>query len=1502
MSRSESVRRAAEQWAKALTDPSGRNRLLFYRPLKLGTLELGGTDTASLRRLLGGKPGDAVQLSRLFAGGPDEGEGSMPDAVRRARAVSRKAVENFEERGVNTLFLVRGMATWGVPDGGPRTQPNAPVLMCALGLHRRGVSEADFDLSLDGEWTINDALLRHLAREFDVKVSGEELLGSKLADARLDDGEVAEIFDELAARTRQVPGFEIERGRMVVGNFMYRKLPMVSDIESNLEALAEHDLIAAIAGDGGALEALRGEHTHEVDPALPDATPPADEFLVVDADSSQNRAINAALAGESFVLQGPPGTGKSQTIANLVAAMMARGRSVLFVAEKRAAIEAVTKRLKNVGLDGFVMDLHGGTVKRRELARRLDESLTAIGAAPPTDDAGLHERLAAVRAELSGYVEALHRPREPWGLSLFEVQDRLLAFRGGPGDPAGGSGEEGGSNRVRISAGALFPRDVLEGIDGESVSEVRRDLADWADLSEPILAGRSPWAGARITTVDEVRRGQELLGELAAATRAARERCAGIPGELGVGEPTSVVAWGELIDLLGDVDRFGAEAIGEIFERDLDRLAGDLAPASRGLRSAPARLLSGHYRAAVREVAGTSRNPAELRGRQALGLVQRARGIVRRWVDLGGEGPPRLPAELAPVAEARDTLQPLLDELAAMLPGHEFGGMTHSGLAAAVHALAEDRITLNRLPRLAELEGRITGAGVGVLLEKVRSGEFAPGELSDEFDQAWLGSIHREVLLSDPVLAAFDGGRQARHVREFRKADAAHLDLAPERIRRSVAEHATDVCNDHGDQDALVRREAGKKTRHLPLRGLFEKAPDVLTAVRPCWAMSPLDVAQTLPARALFDLVIFDEASQVLPCDAVPALLRAPRAMVAGDSRQLPPTVFFDGADDESDESDDVGSLAGFESILDVMDALLSRRPLTWHYRSTDERLIAFSNRNIYRGSLTTFPGAAGGECLRFERVDHRPGEATDTRSNPDEVRRVVDLMIDHARRRPDESLGVIAMGRYHADRIEEVLRRRLAAESSPELEEFFDETAPERAFVKNLERVQGDERDAILLSIGYGKNPAGQVVYRFGPLNQEGGERRLNVAVTRARRRMTLVSSFSHAEMDPNRTSAEGVAQLRGYLKYVETTGADLDGADEAEPLNSFEIDVMDKLTAAGLSVVPQYGCSGYRIDFAVRHPGDPGRFVLAVEADGASYHSSHTARDRDRLRQDHLERLGWRFCRIWSTDWFNDHAREVDRALEAYRRAVEGGEGRDGDGPGGDRSSPTIVSDSGSDAGGEADPFGAAGGDDGGIAAAPGPSRSGSAPYFPSGVPIAEHHPEKLVRLARWIMSDGLLRTDEQIFEEMFERLGYGRRGHRITEALYRAIAQAKTSDASGRDASGVRSADARSRPQEYQVRRIAGRDAASGRSVDARAEAFGRIGDLQLPRGRPIEEHDPNRLVRLVDWIMSDACTRTDEELLDEMYAHLGYDRRERQITSALVAAIRRFRHLRERHGTL
>ncbi len=340
----------------------------------------------------------------------------------------------------------------------------------------------------------------------------------------------------------------------------------------------------------------------------------------------------------------------------------------------------------------------------------------------------------------------------------------------------------------------------------------------------------------------------------------------------------------------------------------------------------------------------------------------------------------------------------------------------------------------------------------------------------------------------------------------------------------------------------MIRKQAALRRGHLPLRRLLDQAGDVLFALKPCWAMSPLMVSQVLPLARLFDLVIFDEASQVVPADAIGSMIRAHQVVVAGDDRQLPPTSFFhqvdpgDPGDDDDPEEGLVSMRAGFESVLDALRPLLLTCPLNWHYRSRDERLVAFSNERIYGGALTTFPGVARDDVLRHVVVGQ------DGSAAGDEVTEVVRLILEHARTRPEESLGVIALGAKHAERIDTALRASLAAELAAgamgELEAFFAEDVPEPFFVKNLERVQGDERDAIIISVGYGKHPDGRMRYQWGPLLRVGGERRLNVAATRARRRLTAVSSFSSHDVDPARLTAPGARLLAEYLEYARAGG----------------------------------------------------------------------------------------------------------------------------------------------------------------------------------------------------------------------------------------------------------------------------------------------------------------------------------------------------------------------------
>ena len=443
---------------------------------------------------------------------------------------------------------------------------------------------------------------------------------------------------------------------------------------------------------------------------------------------------------------------------------------------------------------------------------------------------------------------------------------------------------------------------------------------------------------------------------------------------------------------------------------------------------------------------------------------------------------------------------------------------------------------------------------------------------------------------------------------------------------------------------------------------------------------------------------------------------------------------------------------AGFESILDALGSVLRFRQLLWHYRSRDERLIAFSNVHIYDRTLITFPGISSGRVLRYVPVAWQPG--ADTNSPAPEADAAVDLILEHARERPHESLGVITMGIRHRDRIEERLRQRLRDDPqlAGELAEFFGENREEPFFVKNLERVQGDERDAIILSIGYGKNSRGDLPYRFGPLLTEGGERRLNVAVTRAKNRITLVSSFSSHDMDPERSAAEGVKLLRQYLQYTETGGTNLgDHVVDKPALNPFEVDVRDTLLRHGLKLTAQYGTSGYWIDFAVQHPTQPGRYVLAIECDGATYHSSQSARDRDRLRQEQLERHGWRFHRIWSADWFYNKDTAVARVLDAYQQAIMDDDHHFRDEPkamGLERGTESVAE----------------------------PQRNGAKPRLGSWSTIDDYTPDELVELVRWIESDDLVRTQDELARETLRELGFARRGKKIVTAIESAIERAR------------------------------------------------------------------------------------------------------------------------------
>jgi very-short-patch-repair endonuclease len=1343
------IGRAVRTWTGELIDLGGRNTLLYYRDLKQGTLDIGPASPANdvaAEQLLSSRP---VRLSTLF------GETSIGSAARRARAVKAKATENFEERGLQTLFLAWGMATWVNPRSA--TVPAAPILLRQAALTARSGTGEDFEVSLPGEWEVNPTLLYLLKTDFQVEVDRTELLG--LFDQEQEPPDPSLLFERLIKACSAVAGFSIEN-RIVLGNFSYAKLPMVLDLQTAEDLLVTSDLICAIAGDEQARDAVRAQHP-EVTPDEPDHVPPADEFLVLDADASQSYAINCALAGANLVIDGPPGTGKSQTIANLIASLAARGKRVLFVAEKRAAIDAVVDRLNRTGLADLVLDLHDGAGSKRKLAADLARILAATASIARPDVTAVQETLIRNRGALVDRADALHSAREPWDVSVYEIFAQLT------GTP------EAVSSPQRLTG------PTLTALDAAVFRQARADLDAFAGLGGlTISPATSPWAAAfsadTITTPGVAQTALATARALAGRTLPeTTDLLRDLMSRSGMVVPRTVDEWIRALGLLKGIATTLTLFDPAVFRAPLPELSADLAPGSAGpLARVWAQLTSGSYRRARKTALGWSRaerppGPAELHA-----AVTAASEQLVAWRQTSVDGrPPQPPSDLAGAEGAFGQLHAEMTELARWAGLADIGQLSLSQFQQQVLALLNDTETLYRLPELARLRGSLRGQGLWPLVEEISHRRLTADQAGACLQHVWLSSILETIMFTDSRVGAFDGTAHLRTVASFGTADRDHIGSTALRVRRAVAENATRARDAYPRESDVIEHQARLKRGHLPIRQLFQAAPHVLGALKPCWAMSPLVVAQLLPLGTVFDVVIFDEASQVTPGDAIGALMRAPQAIVAGDPRQLPPTSFFaSSADTEEDEDLETPAWSAgtrnMESILDVMGAQLpppkGTRTLGWHYRSRDERLINFSNAqpNLYHWALTTFPGVAGPDCLSHVAIPFQPGRVGQEDSVADEVRQVVELIAEHARNRPDVSLGVIAMGIKHANRIQEALRQ--ARGSDENLDAFLSGAASARAdkerfFVKNLERVQGDERDAIILTIGYGKNADGRMLYRFGPINNEGGERRLNVAITRARLSMTVVSSFSAQDMDPARLRSEGAQMLCRYLTYAESGGTDLGNVAKPKPvLNPFERDVESQLRSAGIPLIAQYGASGYWIDFAAQHPVRRGQMVLAIECDGATYHSSATARDRDRLRQEHLEKLGWTFHRIWSQDWFYHREKEIARARAAYDAAVAARDSTSG--PRGSAPPPAAETAP------LLDPM------------APAAGRAGVCPIRTHRGSIGEYSTSELVAAIRWIESDTLLRTEDELLAETMKVLGFTRKGSSITGTIKRAMAVAR------------------------------------------------------------------------------------------------------------------------------
>ncbi len=1286
------------------------------------------------------------------------------------------------EQGINALFVVLGLLEWVDPTV-PEQVNRAPLLLLPVELHHTP-GEQPYALRLLDDAIVLNPILRHrLAHAY-------ELALPELPEhiAQLD---LAALLGQITELVAGYAGWRV-LPRALLGMFSFLDFMLYHDLEHLTERAVTHPLLTLLAGETTAPDPL-------VLPTL-DHRPPQQCFQVLDADASQQAAIAAALAGESFVLLGAPGTGKSQTIVNMIAECLAGGKRVLFVSEKMTALQTVYERLRQCGLAEFCLELYG---------RRANQLLAALDMhADPTDPpAEVHfpyTELTAVRDQLNAYARALHTPFGAMGLTAHIVYAYLNALRDAP------------DCTVPMIDSITCTSEQLAAIDTLLIR-----LEQHRELLQTLAA--NPWYGCTVTTSSFSERGRirNHVRSLMTALKELQPAAAAVADLLQLPAPTGLTATralSALVTLLRaphtaslwlstdsttiqylQFDIADARqcymAMAEI-EAELESRyhVGTLAQAHRTLTALDVQgmlarfsgpyaswmryLHPGYYRdmAALRGVAkpGTHLNYAialadlclaarlyALRqrldanlpnlvahsGRLFAGrrtdwdryeaicawtldvLAQLRRlgcspnlGTMEEQMGSGATTPtdslcpmtylceiadmPLVERELLLAPAARFTAvlarcEHMLSDVAALFsPPATFADSFSELLSPAPDASVRvdanvvsnaplpvrsrsPAVLLERLPELdawwefCELRRQAEPLGLASYLDHLGQNGSAAQQprraFYKRFYQDWLAAAATQL----PHVRNFQRDQYTDLVERFRQLDAGQISAAQTRLRRMLLERR----NQHERADG--RHPVSSHPRPDGRQLLRDHAPLVANH-KPCLLLNPCQVAQWLDPDALqFDLVIFDEASQICVEHALSAILRSQAMVIVGDTRQLAPAGFSAAGGMDAIHGS-TAALTVADCPLSILEAGIAAglpvRRLCWHYRSRHEALIAFANEQWYDGGLVTFPSAAASayQGIVFEYVAEGEDACHGTGANLHEARRVVDLVCAHARANPERSLGVVTFGLAQQVAIMRELERRCIADAT--LAALFDTARTEPYFVKHVAHVQGDERDVIIISPGYRRDAQGRVRttptgMAFAPLNQPGGERYLNVAITRAREQIYLVTALRAEDINLGHTSHAGLRLFQAYLAYAQTRTPALIRASTGErrsaaggqkpvvrhqphaaPLEARPIvdDLAQALQQQGLSVERQVGQFAVRLALAIRDPLQPECYVLGIEGDGTDYRDALTARDRERLWSQMLMARGWRIERVWSAAWLAARETEFARLVEcvSFRR----------------------------------------------------------------------------------------------------------------------------------------------------------------------------------------------------------------------------------------------------------
>ncbi|GGJ09839.1 hypothetical protein GCM10008995_19680 [Halobellus salinus] len=1321
--------RKIDEWKSQLLDLTRRNKLVSFKPTKSKSLpfeetnpttiaaELNGNEELHLRK----QPTDGTEDEPELAANELLPTRSPDEAANSLSQIELKNKQYLRERGVDSLYLSFGMLRWYSVDYSDEAN-RSPLFLAPVELEAQTIQDGekhDYVLKTKAEGLrLNPALRKKLAAERDISLPADSVLSLTAIDAG---------FETVYETLRGFDRWTIQPD-VVLGIFDFTKFSLYTDLERNRSAIKSSQIIQALNGNMEPIQAAEGDITTPTASELDGVVDPIDTYQVLDADSSQQEAIEAAKRGKSFVLQGPPGTGKSQTIANVIAEKLGAGERVLFVSEKQAALDVVKNRLDDVGLGRFCLEVHGEKATNSDVLGSLETELKAPQIKPATDRPKRLQKLRERRDMINQYGRHVFFSPTGWDLTAYQAFGIVSTHADAP----------------RIDIGITDPHQIGQDTLETAVDELET-LARFDDVLDTY--DTSPWRHTTlrqwgVDTGDSMRDSLDQQLETIETLQTVSDEVA---SGLGI-HPASFAELSEFRQLLQHVSKrpdvawqdaffdgsFGREGgrfdeLAEL-ERERDSLIAELSERyQRSFFSANGgelnsdlaaygllKLLKPSYRSLKRKITNHAHDGYDpghdqlLEDTRKLAEIQRIedrrddfRGVIQRLGPLyqGGD------TNWDTLTQAQDWVadlddydttytDPITDALIdnTLPPVDQLIDRVQDALseyddAAAFFrdAMAVDQIRVNNTPfrqaplpdladTLQELREEVPALQRRVqfeaqldtvrdticadYIERFLRGGYSHDRLVAAFEKRfytkWLNSVYEQT-----DLGSFNADAMERYVEDFRRLDQEQQELAKVQIQHEVTKRRPSLNLEHASssEQVLVRREAEKQRRHKPLRELFDEAGSFITQLTPCFMMSPLSVAQYLKADSIqFDAVVFDEASQIMPQDAVSSLIRADQAIIAGDTKQLPPTSFFQS---DVETTEDVRE--DLDSILEETASVLPEKNLRWHYRSRTDELIQFSNHHYYTNSLRTFPennpDVETGVDLEY--VEDGIYDRGGSRQNEIEAQRVIDLIEDHAEDRSDKSLGVVAFSSAQEQAIRDALAER--REENHVLDAFVSQDdVLDEFFIKNLEMVQGDERDRMIFSVGYGPAQDGTISTNFGPLNKSGGERRLNVAVTRAREHIAVVCSMLPGDIDLSGSNSTGAQHFKNYLEYARKGEQALARNDQVTDTldfdSQFEEAVYDALESDGHDVVSQLDSAGYSIDLAIKHPDRPGKFILGVECDGAAYHSSKTARDRDRTRQAVLEDLGWTIHRIWSPDWASNRKAQVQAINDKVDSLLDG------------------------------------------------------------------------------------------------------------------------------------------------------------------------------------------------------------------------------------------------------